>query len=46
MAHFITVPIRCRTRRAVVGLLFQIGDRTAMTSAVVIPSTRIRPSFG
>jgi hypothetical protein len=26
MAHFNTVPIRCLTRRAVSGRLFQIGD--------------------
>lgn len=44
MAHFITVPIRCRTRRAVGGLLLQMGERTAMT-AVVIPSARLLPGF-
>ena len=45
-AHFMTAPIRWRTRRAVSRFSFQIGVRTASTSAVVILSTGIAPSRG
>ena len=45
-AHFITAPIRWRTRRAVSGLSCQIGVRTASTSAVVTSDTGIAPMRG
>ena len=45
-AHFITAPIRWRTRRAVSGLSCQIGVRTAKTSAVVTSDTGIAPMRG
>jgi len=46
MAHFMTAAIRWRTRLAVSGRLFQIGDRQSMTSADVISSTLIEPIAG
>ena len=45
-AHFITAPIRCRTRRAVSGLSCQIGVRIAKTSAVVTADTGSAPMRG
>ena len=45
-AHFMTAPIRCRTRRAVSRFVDQIGSRTSMTSAAVMRSTRFAPIFG
>ena len=45
-AHFIIMPIRCLTRRAVSALVVQIGRRTVITSEVVILSIRFRPSVG
>ena len=46
IAHFITAPIRCRTRRAVSGLSCQMGVRTASTSPVVTADTGIVPMRG
>ena len=45
-AHFMTAPMRCRTRLAVTRLVDQMGDRTAMTSAVVTASTVLSPIRG
>ena len=45
-AHFITAPMRWRTRPAVTRLVDQIGSSTAMTSAVVTASTRFRARRG
>ena len=42
----ITTKIRCRTRRAVTGFSFLTGSRIPITSAVVIRSTGLPPSFG
>ena len=46
MAHIMTAPIRCRTRRAVSRLSCQMGNSTAITSAVLIADTRSRPNRG
>ena len=46
MAHFMTAPIRWRTRLAVTRLAFQIGESTVSTSAVVIVATDLRPILG
>ena len=45
-AHAITAEMRYRTRFAVVGLVAHIGVRIAITSAVVILSTRFDPING
>ena len=45
-AHFITAPMRCRTRLAVTLLVDQMGSSTAMTSALVTASTVLAPSRG
>jgi hypothetical protein len=42
-AQFSIVDIRCRSRRAVSGLVSHIGDRALRTSAVSIWSTRLSP---
>ena len=46
MAQRMTAPMRCRTRRAVSGRVCQIGTRQAITSAVAILSTGVRPRRG
>ena len=46
IAHFITAPIRWRTRRAVWDFSCQIGVRMANTSAVVTADTGIAPMRG
>ena len=45
-AHFMTAPIRCRTRLAVTRLADQMGSSTAMTSALVTASTVLAPRRG
>ena len=45
-AHFMTAPMRCRTRRAVSRLVDQMGSSTSTTSAVLMRSTRFAPIFG
>ena len=45
-AHFITAPIRCRTRLAVSGFLCQMGVRIASMSAVVTSETGTLPICG
>ena len=46
MAHLMTALMRWRTRRAVSAFSVQIGSKTAITSAVVIVSTRLAPRRG
>ena len=45
-AHFITAPMRWRTRRAVSRLAVQMGSSTVMTSALVTALTVLPPSAG
>ena len=45
-AHFITAPMRRRTRRAVSRLVVQIGSSTSITSAVVILLTGSNSPIG
>ena len=46
IAHSITNPMRCSTRRAVVGRACHTGRSVSMTSAVVTAPTGIRPMQG
>jgi DNA-binding response OmpR family regulator len=45
-AHSSTVDSRCRTRRAVSGLVVQMGLRTLRMSAAVMSLTRLLPMWG
>ncbi|KPF87532.1 hypothetical protein IP81_18760 [Novosphingobium sp. AAP83] len=46
MAQSITIPIRCRTRRAVSFLSSQIAIITSRTCALSMPLTAMSPIFG